>query len=106
MGGSVWELKIDPKRLREEITNDIDGPRTLPRTFSAARGEQTRPKRVPRYIWRPSLVDLGAPQSSQEHPKSSQKEFERAPKRLHNHFWIESMDFSKILILFKENQHF
>ena len=23
-GGSVWELKIDPKRLREEIKNDIE----------------------------------------------------------------------------------
>ena len=24
MGGSVWEFKIDPKRLREEIKNDIE----------------------------------------------------------------------------------
>ena len=24
VGGSVWELKIDPKRLREEIKNDIE----------------------------------------------------------------------------------
>ena len=24
MGGSVWELKIDPKRLRGEIKNDIE----------------------------------------------------------------------------------
>ena len=24
MGGSVWELKIDPKRLREEMKNDIE----------------------------------------------------------------------------------
>ena len=30
MRGSVWEFKIDPKRFREEIKNDIDGPRTLP----------------------------------------------------------------------------
>ena len=48
VGKSVWEFKIDPKRLREEIENDIDGPRTFPRPSSAARGEQTRPKRVPR----------------------------------------------------------
>ena len=48
VGGFVWECKIDPKRLREEIKNYIDGPRTLPRPSSAARGEQTRPKRVPR----------------------------------------------------------
>ena len=24
VGGSVWELNIDPKRLREEIKNDIE----------------------------------------------------------------------------------
>ena len=24
VGGSIWELKIDPKRLREEIKNDIE----------------------------------------------------------------------------------
>ena len=24
VGGSVWELKIDPKRFREEIKNDIE----------------------------------------------------------------------------------
>ena len=24
VGRSVWELKIDPKRLREEIKNDIE----------------------------------------------------------------------------------
>ena len=24
VGTSVWELKIDPKRLREEIKNDIE----------------------------------------------------------------------------------
>ena len=48
VGGSVYEFKIDPKRLREEIKNDIDSPIILPRPSPAARGEQTRPKRVPR----------------------------------------------------------
>ena len=24
VGGSIWELKINPKRLREEIKNDIE----------------------------------------------------------------------------------
>ena len=28
VGGSVWELKIDPKRLREKIKNDIEMRRT------------------------------------------------------------------------------
>ena len=27
VGGSVWELKIDPKRLREEIKNVIEKKR-------------------------------------------------------------------------------
>ena len=40
------------------------------------------------------MVDLEAPQGSQEPPKSSQKELGRAQKRLQNHFWIENVDFS------------
>ena len=28
VGGSAWELKIDPKRLRQKITYDIDDRRT------------------------------------------------------------------------------
>ena len=28
VGGSVWELKIDPKRFREEIKNIIEKRRT------------------------------------------------------------------------------
>ena len=28
VGGSVWELKIDPKRFREKIKNDIEERRT------------------------------------------------------------------------------
>ena len=93
MRGSAWELKFDPKRFREEIKNDIDGPRSLPRPFSAVRGDHTRPRRIPRDIWRPSWVDLEAPQSSQGPPKSSQKEPERDPKRLQNRVWTENDDF-------------
>ena len=28
VGGSAWELKIDPKRLRKKIKNDIEKRRT------------------------------------------------------------------------------
>ena len=42
------------------------------------------------------MVDFEAPQISQEPPKSSQKEPERAPKRFQNHLWIENDDLSKI----------
>ena len=44
------------------------------------------------------MVDLEAPQSSPEPPESFQKELERAPKRLQNHFWIENADFSEMFI--------
>ena len=48
------------------------------------------------------MVDLEASQISQEPSKSSEKEPERAPKRLQNHFWIENADFSKMLIFLKK----
>ena len=92
----LTEAKAPPKAPLEHQKRAKDGPRTLPRPSSAARSEQTRPKRVPRRIWRPSLVDLEAPKSSQETPKSSQKEPERAPKRFQNHLWIANVDFSKM----------
>ena len=54
----------------------------------AARSEQTRPNKVPRGIWKLSVVDVKGPKSPQETPKSSQKEPKRAPKRFQNHLWI------------------
>ena len=50
------EAKHPRKGPREHPKRAKDGPRTLPKPSSAARIEQTRPKRVPRRIWRPSLV--------------------------------------------------
>ena len=76
VGGSVWELKIDPKRLGEEIKNDIERRRQN----IAARSEQTRPKRVPRRIWRLSLVDLEDPKSSHEAPKNSPRTAKTRPR--------------------------
>ena len=37
VGGSVWELKIDPKRLREEIKNDIEKRRKKKNKKGASR---------------------------------------------------------------------
>ena len=94
---SFWRMPKQPLQgPRGHPKQAKYSPTTLPRPSSAARSEQTRPKRVPRRIWKPSLVDLEAPKSSQESPKSSQKEPERAPQRLHNHFWIENVDFSNM----------
>ena len=82
VGGSVWEFKIDPKRFREGIKRAKDDPRTFPRPPSAARSKQTRPKRVPRRIWRLFLVDLEAPKSSQEPPQEFPKGARDNPKTL------------------------
>ena len=70
---SVWEFKIDPRRLREETKNDIDAPQAIFGSKKRANEAQSRSKR----IWRPALVDLEAPKSSQEPPKNPP----RAPKR-------------------------
>ena len=104
-GGSRGPSDL-PRAFQELRKRAKDGPRTLPRPSSAASSEQTRPKRVPRRIWRPSLVDLEAPRSSQETPKSSQKEPKRAPTRFQNHLWIEDVVFSKMLRFHDGNQSF
>ena len=49
VGGSVWELKIDPKRLREEIKNDIEKRRKKKTKKTTSRAtkmlwDQTVPK--------------------------------------------------------------
>ena len=61
---------------------------------AAARSEQTRPKRVPRRIWKPSVVDVEAPRSPQGTSKGSQKEPKRAPTRSQYHLWIKNVDVS------------
>ena len=48
VGGSAWELKIDPKRARKKIKYDIEERQTKINEKEAARSEQTRPKKVPR----------------------------------------------------------
>ena len=48
VGGSAWELKIDPKRPRKKIKDDIEERKTNINEQEAARSEQTRPKKVPR----------------------------------------------------------
>ena len=40
VGGSVWELKIDPKRLREEIKHDIENKRTKRREEKGIKNDQ------------------------------------------------------------------
>ena len=71
-----------------------------------ARSEQTKPKGVPRRILRPLLVDLKAPESPRDTPKSSQKEPKRAPTRFQNNLRIEHDDFSKIDLPPERNQGF
>ena len=79
VGGSVWELKIDPKRPRKKIKDDIEERITNINEKEAARSEQTRPNKVSRGIWKPFVVDVEPRKSPQETQKSSQKEPKRAP---------------------------
>ena len=89
------------KAPREHPKRAKDSPRTLPRPSSAARSEQTRPKRVPRRIWRPSLVDLEAPKSSQEPPKNPPRAPTRRPREPQNAF--KTIFGSKMMIFQKSS---
>ena len=73
----------------------------LPRPSSAARSEQTRPKRVPRRIWRPSLVDPEARRSSQETPRRAPRAPKRRPREPQNAF--KTIFGSKMLIFQKSS---
>ena len=48
VGGSAWELKIDPKRPRKKVKDDIEERITNINEKEAARSEQTRPNKVSR----------------------------------------------------------
>ena len=52
------------------------------------------------------MVDLEAPKSPQETPKSSQKELKRAPKRLQSQLWMENVDFIFRILTFLKKQRF
>ena len=68
VGESVWELKIDPKRHRKEIKNDIDAPQAIvgskkraneaqessKANLEALFGRSRDPKELPRYPHAPT----------------------------------------------------
>ena len=87
------------KGSRERPKRAKDGPTTLPRPSSAARREQTKPKRVPRRLWRPSLVDPEALRSSQETPRRPPRAPKRSPRELQNA--LKTIFGSKTLIFQK-----
>ena len=89
------------KGPREHPKRAKDSPRTLPRPSSAARSEQTRPKRVPRRIWRPSLVDPEARRSSQETPRRAPRAPKRRPREPQNAF--KTIFGSKMMIFQKSS---
>jgi len=92
VGWSVWELKIDPKRLREESKNDIDAPQAIFGSKKRANEAQDSSKANLEAFFGRSR----SPKELPRDPKSSQKEPERAPKRFQNHGWIENVDFSNM----------
>ena len=73
MGGSAWELKIDGKRLRKKIKNDIDDRRTK-RNEKKLQGAS---KRGPREFQEES----GSPLWSIQRPQRAPKKPPRAPKK-------------------------
>ena len=69
VGGSVWELKIDPKRLRGEIKNDIEKKKERQKTKKTSRAikmlwDQTVPK---------ILEALGPLENPHETPREPQE---------------------------------
>ena len=46
VGGSVWELKIDPKRLREEIKHDIEQLRKKKDENKSLKGDKKSSKKL------------------------------------------------------------
>ena len=46
MGGSVWELQIDPKRLREQIKNDIEKIRKKSDENKSPKGDKKSSKKL------------------------------------------------------------
>ena len=46
MGGSVWELKIDPKRLREGLKNDIEQRRKKRDEKKRLKGDKKSSKKL------------------------------------------------------------
>ena len=92
------------KGPREHPKRAKDSPRTLPKPSSAARSEQTKPKRVPRRIWRPSLVDPEARRSSQETPRRAPRAPKRRPREPQNAF--KTIFGSKMMIFQKSSSRF
>ena len=45
-GGSVWELKIDPKRFREKIKNDIEKQRNKRDEKKSLKGDKKSSKKL------------------------------------------------------------
>ena len=72
VGGSVWELKLHPERLREEIKNDIEKRRKKKDKKKASRAtkmlrDQTEPKILE------SLGPLGSPHETPREPQELPK---------------------------------
>ena len=101
---SLAGTKTAPKGPREHQKRAKDGPRTLPRPPSAARSEPTRPKRVPRRIWRPSLVDPEARRSSQETPRRAPRAPQRRPREPQNA--LKTIFGSKMKLFQKSSSRF
>ena len=80
MGGSVWELKIDHKRLREEIKNDIGAPQTIFGSKKRANEAQEKSKTNLEALFGRSRGPKDFPRDPQELPKGARESPKTLPK--------------------------
>jgi len=82
-----------PKRPQTVVCSRIPASNSAQESsFFKDSGEQARPKRVRRGIWKPSVVDPEAPKSPQKPPKGAQE----SHKAVQDHLRIENIDFPEI----------
>ena len=71
VGGSVWELKIDPKRLREEIKNDIEKRR---------KKNKQKTLRATKMLWDQTVPKILEALGPLENPHETPREPQERPK--------------------------
>ena len=86
--GPSWELKIDIEKLQEEkkrpqkkIKNHFDAARGLRSDKKGNEDDKKKPKRAPESLLQQLGSHLELPMSAQDHPKRSQEDHPKHPKR-------------------------
>ena len=89
----MWELKIDPKRLREEIKNDIDAPQAIVGSKKRANEAQESSKTNLEALFRRTRSPKELPIYPQELPKGARE----SPKTFSKQDLDQNVDPSNML---------